>query len=95
MADQTVTLIQQLSSLGEKLSSNGGGDQNVRNEALLLSRKITASLEQPQNVAVDLAFSVRPIFLLLPPPKNPILPRYLRRQHMLTAHSHSWLWLQE
>lgn len=61
MADHTVVLIKELSSLGEKLSSGGGEDQSVRNEALLLSRKITASLEQPQNVAVDLAFSVCPI----------------------------------
>lgn len=74
MADQTVALIHQLNSLGEKLSSDGGGDSSVRNEALLLSRKITASLEQPQNVAVDLAFSVGPNSLLLacppPPPQS-------------------------
>lgn len=65
MTDDTVALIQRLSSLGDELSSDRSEDQSVRNEALLLSRKITASLEQPQNVAVDLAFSVRQIPLLL------------------------------
>lgn len=60
MADQTVDLIKQLSSLSTKLSS-AGDDQGPRNEALQLSRRLTASLEEPVNVAVDLAFSVRPI----------------------------------
>lgn len=96
MANQTAALIEQLSSLGERLSSDGGGDQSVRNEALLLSRRISASLEQPQNVAVDLAFSVRPISLLLICHHPSTLPPwYLCQKCILTVHSHSWLWLQE
>ncbi|KUI54615.1 Demethylsterigmatocystin 6-O-methyltransferase [Cytospora mali] len=58
MADQkTITLIEQLSSLSIKLSSGGDHAEEARNEALQLSRKLTASLEKPANVAVDLAFS--------------------------------------
>lgn len=47
MADQTLTLVKELTSLIEKLSPGGGGNQSARNEALILSRKITPSLKQP------------------------------------------------
>lgn len=57
MTDQTVDLIKQLSSLSTKLSSTRD-DPSTRNEALQLSRRLTASLEEPANVAVELAFSV-------------------------------------
>ncbi|KAI1386837.1 putative O-methyltransferase [Hypoxylon trugodes] len=51
---QAVTLIEQLSVASPKLSS---GDQTARKEALELSRKVTASLEQPGDAAVGLAFA--------------------------------------
>lgn len=57
MTNQTVALIQQLASLSAKLSADEH-EHGARKEALQLSRQITASLEQPQNVAIDLAFSV-------------------------------------
>ncbi|KAI2619934.1 S-adenosyl-L-methionine-dependent methyltransferase [Hypoxylon sp. NC1633] len=53
--DQSVNLIEGLSRLSSRLSL--GDDPQVRNEALRLSRQLTASLEQPENTAVDLAFS--------------------------------------
>lgn len=49
-------IIEQLSSISRKLSDTQ--DKKARNEALQLSRKLTASLEEPMNVAVDLCFSV-------------------------------------
>lgn len=57
MTNQTVSLIEQLQKLGARLSANEN-DQAAQNEALELSRKLTASLEQPRNVAVDLMYSV-------------------------------------
>lgn len=93
MADQTLTLVKELTSLIEKLSPGGGGNQSARNEALILSRKITASLEQPQKVAVDLVFSMCPVFLLCPISHWRLL--YWHLQHILTTHSRSWLWLRE
>ncbi|KAI0152043.1 putative O-methyltransferase [Hypoxylon sp. NC0597] len=47
-------LVEELNRLVPKLAS---GNQSARKEALQLSRKLTASLERPENVAVDLAFS--------------------------------------
>lgn len=63
MADQIVDLINRLKPLGTKLSSDSD-DSGNRNEALQLSRRLTASLEEHANVAVELAFSVS----LLPQP---------------------------
>ncbi|RYO90039.1 hypothetical protein DL762_002884 [Monosporascus cannonballus] len=51
----TIDLIEQLSQLSSRLSS--GEDTGVRKEALQLSKKLTASLEKPEDVAVALAFS--------------------------------------
>lgn len=59
MTEQTVDLIEQLSCLSTKLSS-AGDNPGTRKEALQLSRRLTASLEDPTNVAVELAFSVNP-----------------------------------
>ncbi|KAI0384612.1 putative O-methyltransferase [Hypomontagnella monticulosa] len=53
-SNQISFLIAQLNNLSEKLSN---GDQSARKEALKLSKKLTVVLEQPENVAVDLAFS--------------------------------------
>ncbi|KAI1486916.1 sterigmatocystin 8-O-methyltransferase [Biscogniauxia mediterranea] len=53
-ADQIRSLLKQLSELGEKASN---GEQNARMGALQLSRKLSNSLEKPENVAVNLAFS--------------------------------------
>ncbi|KAI1333028.1 sterigmatocystin 8-O-methyltransferase [Xylariaceae sp. FL0255] len=47
-------LIEQLNSLTDQLSS---GDANARRQALRLSKQLTASLEQPETVAVELGFS--------------------------------------
>lgn len=51
--DHTVDLIEQLNSLTAKLD-----DQDARQKALHLSKRLTRSLEIPENLAVDLAFSV-------------------------------------
>ncbi|KAI0157909.1 putative O-methyltransferase [Hypoxylon sp. FL1284] len=53
--DESVELIEQLHSLSAKLSQ--GSDAKAKVEALQLSKQLTASLEQPENTAVDLAFS--------------------------------------
>ncbi|KAI0387392.1 putative O-methyltransferase [Hypomontagnella monticulosa] len=50
---QIDTIIENLGKLGPKLSS---GDQGARQEALQLSRKLTTSLEDPTNIAVDLIY---------------------------------------
>jgi hypothetical protein len=50
-------LITQLNNLTAKLSA--GNDETARREALRLSRQLTTCLEDPVNIAVDLAFSVR------------------------------------
>ncbi|KAI5921763.1 sterigmatocystin 8-O-methyltransferase [Camillea tinctor] len=52
--DQSSALIEQLSRLGQKVSD---GDHNARMEALELSRRLSSSLEKPENTALDLAFS--------------------------------------
>ncbi|KAI1818467.1 sterigmatocystin 8-O-methyltransferase [Poronia punctata] len=48
------TLIQELASLTSQLSDQ---DENARREALRLSKQLTASLENPETVAVELSFS--------------------------------------
>lgn len=53
--NEAVALIERLSSLSIKLG--GGIDAKTRKEALSLSRTLTTKLEQPENVAVELAFS--------------------------------------
>lgn len=57
MADQSAVIIKQLNELSLQLSSEHGA-REARKEALQLSKMLTASLEQPENVAVELAFSV-------------------------------------
>ncbi len=49
-------LIEQLSQLIPRLSMKD--DSGARKEALQLSKRLTASLEKPEDVAVSLAFSV-------------------------------------
>jgi hypothetical protein len=58
MSEISVTLVREIASLSARLADDGK-DENARTEALQLSRKLTASLEQPENVAVDLLFSVK------------------------------------
>ncbi|KAI1417113.1 putative O-methyltransferase [Hypoxylon sp. FL1857] len=48
------SLIEELGRLGPRLASD---NPNARKEALRLSRILTSTLEQPENVAVELAFS--------------------------------------
>ncbi|ROW07069.1 hypothetical protein VPNG_06650 [Cytospora leucostoma] len=58
MSDQTtIALIEQLSNLSTELASGGDHVEDARNAALRLSRKLTTSLEKPENLAVDLAFA--------------------------------------
>ncbi|OTA56458.1 S-adenosyl-L-methionine-dependent methyltransferase [Hypoxylon sp. EC38] len=47
-------IVEKLNQLIPELAS---GNQSARKKVLQLSRKLTTSLEQPENVAVDLAFS--------------------------------------
>ncbi|KAI1266025.1 sterigmatocystin 8-O-methyltransferase [Xylariaceae sp. FL1019] len=49
-----IALIEQLKDLTAQLSSQ---DANTRKQALLLSKKLTTSLEQPETAAVELSFS--------------------------------------
>lgn len=58
MANQTVDLIHQLSSLSSRLCP-GDDQKNARTEALRLTKQITAGLEPPETAAMDLAYSVR------------------------------------
>ncbi|KAI1733692.1 putative O-methyltransferase [Xylaria scruposa] len=53
--DTATTLINELSSLASQVSLNT--DQDARNKALQLGQQLVAELEQPENMAVDLAFS--------------------------------------
>ncbi|KAI0184955.1 sterigmatocystin 8-O-methyltransferase [Xylaria flabelliformis] len=53
--DTATTLVNELSSLASQVSFNT--DQNARNKALQLGQRLVAELEQPENTAVDLAFS--------------------------------------
>jgi hypothetical protein len=53
-----VTVPALLSRLREIDHTRVEHDQNVKDEALLLSRKLTASLEGPVNRATDLVFRV-------------------------------------
>ncbi len=55
-ADPTVELIESLDALKARLSS--GQDPGARKEALEISKKLSASLADPGNVAVELIFSV-------------------------------------
>lgn len=55
--DSASTLIDKLGHLSPSLST--GDNDAARNEALHLARKLVASLGRPENVAVDLAFSVK------------------------------------
>lgn len=54
---QPTEIIAKLNGLAEKLGP--GHDQNARREAIQLSKDLVASLEKPENIAVDLAFAVR------------------------------------
>ncbi|KAM0814060.1 putative O-methyltransferase domain-containing protein [Seiridium cardinale] len=56
MADLSISLIKQLADLSARLSSDGD-DGGAKTEALQLSKKLTASLERPEDFAVDLLFS--------------------------------------
>lgn len=58
MAHQTIDLINQLSGLSSRLSSEGD-PQDARMEALRLTRLIAAGLEPPETAAMELAYSVR------------------------------------
>lgn len=58
-----VNLIEQLSQLTSRLSSKE--DPGARKEALQLSKRLTASLEKPEDVAVSLAFSVFKLYLFI------------------------------
>lgn len=51
-------LINQLNYLAPRLT-NEGDDLEARREALQIVKTLKVQLEQPENVAVDLAFSVR------------------------------------
>ncbi|KAI1747698.1 putative O-methyltransferase [Xylaria castorea] len=53
--DTATTLINELSSLASQVSFEI--DQNARTKALQLGQQLVAELEQPENMAVDLAFS--------------------------------------
>jgi hypothetical protein len=53
--NEAASVIDRLAKLSPKLSN---GDEQTRKEALALSKSLTAKLEQPENVAVELAFSV-------------------------------------
>ncbi|KAF3061295.1 Demethylsterigmatocystin 6-O-methyltransferase [Daldinia childiae] len=48
------TLIGNLSSLSPKLSE---GDEDARKQALLLTRKLAASIEKPENLAIELSYA--------------------------------------
>ncbi|EFQ97743.1 sterigmatocystin 8-O-methyltransferase [Nannizzia gypsea CBS 118893] len=52
---EPAALIARLQRLASRLSD--GSDQEARRECLQLSRALTAQLEQPENIAVDMAFS--------------------------------------
>ncbi|KAI0015523.1 putative O-methyltransferase [Xylariomycetidae sp. FL0641] len=52
--EESAALIGQLISLKDKVAS---GDESATKEALQLSRKLTVALDEPGNVAVELAFS--------------------------------------
>ncbi|KAI1212409.1 putative O-methyltransferase [Annulohypoxylon truncatum] len=54
-SNQAITLIEKLNKLSSRLSSKD--DVQANNEALQLSKELTASLEEPKNAAVHLAFS--------------------------------------
>lgn len=57
MAHDPVLIIKRLADLSAGLSTGNDGGK-ARAEALRLSNQLTASLQQPENVAVDLLFSV-------------------------------------
>lgn len=60
--EDSACIIAKLHSLAESLSDEN--DSETRKECLRLSKKLTSELEQPENVAVDMAFSVlRPLSL--------------------------------
>lgn len=54
-SSQINTLIGNLSSLSPKLSE---GDDDARRQALLLTRKLAASIEKPENSAIELCYTV-------------------------------------
>ncbi|KAH9905815.1 putative O-methyltransferase [Xylariomycetidae sp. FL2044] len=54
-SQQSTAIIEKLESLRTRLAS--GDDPQAKAEALNLSRQLTASLEQPENTAVNLAFA--------------------------------------
>lgn len=54
--EDPANIIAKLHSLAASLSNEN--DSETRKECLRLSKKLTSQLEQPENVAVDMAFSV-------------------------------------
>jgi hypothetical protein len=50
------SIIAKLHSLSASLGD--GNDNEARKECLRLSKKLTSQLEQPENMSVDMAFSV-------------------------------------
>lgn len=54
--EDPIGIIAKLHSLAASLSDEN--DSETRKECLRLSKKLTSQLEQPENVAVDMAFSV-------------------------------------
>lgn len=55
---QAITFIEKLNILSSRLSLRD--DKQAKSEALQLSRQLTTSLEEPDNAAVGLAYSVAP-----------------------------------
>lgn len=56
------SLLSQLQSLSIKLEQED--DVKIRNEAVQLSRQITAALSRPEDVAAEMIFTVRVLYYL-------------------------------
>lgn len=54
--DSSTALISKLQTLASRLSNEE--DRDARKECLQISKALTAQLEEPENVAVDMIFSV-------------------------------------
>lgn len=55
-SEDPISIIAKLHSLAASL--NDGNNHEARKKCLQLSKNLTSQLEQPENVAVDMAFSV-------------------------------------
>lgn len=55
--EECLGLISQLQALASRLSNPN--DLDARKQCLQLSKSLTVELEQPENIAVDMAFAVR------------------------------------